>query len=63
MPANAEDLIKDIFADLSSDRQRKAYKSEDPDAEAAKIARLRHLRLARDAGLAAKRPRRLIATR
>ena len=44
--ADVEDLVKDIFTYLG-DLHRKAYKPDDRDAEAAKIARLRQLRLAR----------------
>jgi len=47
--ADLQGLVKDIFAELSADLHRKPYKPEDRDAEAAKIARLRQLRLATSA--------------
>jgi len=45
-PADVESLVKDIFAEQSADLHIRPYKPEDRDAEAAKIARLRRLRLA-----------------
>jgi hypothetical protein len=52
----------DIFAD-GTDLHTKPYKQEDRDAEAAKIARLRRLRLARCAGESKKSQPRFIMTR
>jgi hypothetical protein len=58
-------LVNDIFADGTDEWHRKPYQPEDREAEAAKIVRLRQLRLARNAGShPAQKPRRgLIVTR
>jgi len=63
--ADLDGLVNDIFADLSlADLHMKPYKSDDRDAEAEKIARLRQLRLARCAEPAPKKPaRRIIVVR
>jgi hypothetical protein len=61
--ADLEGLVEDIFAEPSGDAHVKPHKPADRDAEAAKIARLRQLRLARHKQAAPKRPPRLIVTR
>jgi hypothetical protein len=43
-------LVKDIFTESSDDWHRKPYKPEDREVEAAKIVRLRQLRLAKNGG-------------
>jgi hypothetical protein len=50
--------IQALVHALSTDRSLKIYEPEDRDAEAAKIVRLRQLRLARDAQSPPKRKRR-----
>jgi hypothetical protein len=61
-PADLDVLVNDIFDDLSrADLHMKPYMPEDRDAEAAKIARLRQLRMAKCAG-PSKPPLRLIVT-
>lgn len=40
-------LVDDLFGELSADSLSRPYKPEDRDAEAAKIARLKQLRLDR----------------
>ena len=61
--ANLNVLVDDIFDDLSrADLHMKPYMPEDRDAEAAKIARLRQLRMAKCAD-PTKLPPRLIVTR
>jgi hypothetical protein len=61
--AELDGLVNEIFADLAlADLQMKPHRPEDRDAEAAKIARLRQLRLAKCAGTS-KKPPRLIMTR
>ncbi|HZF34318.1 MAG TPA: hypothetical protein VE914_10990 [Candidatus Angelobacter sp.] len=61
--AELDHLANDVFAELSGDLHKKPYKPEDRDAEAAKIARLRQLRLATYTGSGPKRPARLVVTR
>jgi hypothetical protein len=61
--ADVEDLVKDVFAHRGGDLHRKPYTASDREAEAAKIARLRHLRLARDAASGPKKTACLVATR
>ena len=58
-------LVDDLFSELSGDTLSRPYKPEDREAEAAKIARLRQLRLAKDPGTGTRRmPKRgLVATR
>jgi hypothetical protein len=46
-------LVDDLFGKLSKDSISRPYKPEDRDAEAAKIARLRQLRLAKGSGTGA----------
>jgi hypothetical protein len=61
--ADLDGLVSDIFADLSlADLHMKPYRPEDRDAEAAKIARLRQLRMAKCAATS-KKPLRMIVTR
>jgi hypothetical protein len=51
-------LVDDLFGELSADSLARPYKPEDRDAEAAKIARLKQLRLARTCAAAAAPTRR-----
>jgi hypothetical protein len=61
--ADIDAFVNDIFAALSpADLHRRPYEPEDRDAEAAKVARLRQLRLATHAKTPKKSPR-LILTR
>ena len=61
--ADLDGLVNDIFADLSlADLHMKPYRPEDRNAEAAKIARLRQLRMATHTGTSKQSPR-LIVTR
>jgi hypothetical protein len=51
-------LVDDLFGELSADSLSRPYKPEDRDAEAAKIARLKQLRLARACAASAAPTRR-----